>query len=233
MAPRGRNAAGKAVALSPAGVTRELIDEQRALEAMKLKVDGKTWEEIADALGYPGRKAAAAAVQRLRQGHIIEALDDFLQYEHLRLEKYTNELEQFIAELKREAEAARLNGKSYSSVTRQLPRVIEVLVKVSQERSELLGLHKKDRQEVSAQETIVLEYLPRVADASPLGEPEPRLLGNGSDEEDDPPPPASDPGLPGGREAGDQDDSPGRRDGFGEDLVRTPLGLEEAEEPTG
>lgn len=63
---------------TPDGTWPEDLDRrQTAIEAMKLRRDGKTWDEIAQLVGYSSRQAAHKAVKRVLERVEGETAEDY------------------------------------------------------------------------------------------------------------------------------------------------------------
>ncbi|ORL93430.1 hypothetical protein A5N78_04660 [Prescottella equi] len=68
--------------LKPEGIS----DRQRAVNAMQLRRDGKTWDEVADACGYADRSTAHRAVKRVLERVEGETVDDYREVVNARYE---------------------------------------------------------------------------------------------------------------------------------------------------
>lgn len=114
-----------------ASKAQQAFTAERRAKAIRLKIGGATYTEIAEALGYSSRSAAHMDVKRSLEKHVIE--------EGLAIEAW------------RELELARLDtlqqaiwDKAMSGDT----RAIEAALKILDRRSKLLGLDSAIRLEV-------------------------------------------------------------------------------------
>jgi hypothetical protein len=67
---------------TPAAAAKRIQTRQRQEEALRLKIAGATYQQIADQLGYSNRGSAAKAVQSLLDRHEFEGVE---AYRHIEL----------------------------------------------------------------------------------------------------------------------------------------------------
>ncbi|WP_438489567.1 helix-turn-helix domain-containing protein [Streptomyces sp. S186] len=114
-----------------ASKAQQAATAERRAKAIRMKIDGASYSEIATALGYSSRSAAHMDVKRSLEKHVVE--------EGLAIEAW------------RELELARLDtlqqaiwGKAMSGDT----RAIEAALKILDRRAKLLGLDSAIKLEV-------------------------------------------------------------------------------------
>ncbi|MFE9844684.1 hypothetical protein [Streptomyces goshikiensis] len=104
---------------------------ERRGKAIRMKIEGATYTEIAAALGYSGRNAACADIRRALEKHVIE--------EGLAIEAW------------RELELARIDSLQQAIWPEAMegnPRAIEAALKILDRRAKLLGLDSAIKLEV-------------------------------------------------------------------------------------
>ncbi|MFB6805474.1 hypothetical protein [Streptomyces sp. NPDC056387] len=104
---------------------------ERRAKAIRMKIDGHTYEEIAKALGYSSKGSACCDVRRALEKHVVE--------EGLAVEAW------------RELELARLDVLQKAIWPEAMdgsPRAIETALKILDRRAKLLGLDSAIKLEV-------------------------------------------------------------------------------------
>ena len=120
---------------------------------MQLRAIGRTWQEVADTLGYRSRQAAQQAVERLsdRTPPVDIEAARRMEDEELRLRRAT--LHERFFDARRRGDDA-----SLSMLNRELDRI-------STRRAKLLGLDAPDRSEVEVGVTVHQTMAEILADA--------------------------------------------------------------------
>ncbi|MFB6568378.1 hypothetical protein [Streptomyces noursei] len=114
-----------------ASKAQQAFTAERRAKAIKMKIDGASYSEIAAALGYASRSAAHMDVKRSLEKHVIE--------EGLAIEAW------------RELELARLDTLQQAIWDKAMsgdPRAIEAALKILDRRAKLLGLDSAIKLEV-------------------------------------------------------------------------------------
>lgn len=114
-----------------ASKAQQAFTAERRAKAIKMKIDGASYSEIATALGYSSRSAAHMDVKRSLEKHVIE--------EGLAIEAW------------RELELSRLDTLQQAIWPKAMsgdPRAIEASLKILDRRAKLLGLDSPVRLEV-------------------------------------------------------------------------------------
>ncbi|HUU02182.1 MAG TPA: hypothetical protein VM425_12125 [Myxococcota bacterium] len=114
---------------SPTSRTAIASAEKQA-QALELRRDGHTLQQIADALGFAGPSGAADCVQRALRATVAEPAEELRILELARLDSYLAALQKKIG-----------TGE---------PRAIEVALRVSTRRAKLLGLDAPTQMRVEA-----------------------------------------------------------------------------------
>lgn len=97
----------------------------RAQESLELRRQGKTWQEIADDLGYADRSGARKAVERLLDRTEFESVDEFRVLESDRLDA--------------------LHQAHWDKAINGDVKATELVLKISAQRCRLLGLNRPER----------------------------------------------------------------------------------------
>jgi hypothetical protein len=110
---------------------------EKGRQALELRRDGKTWDAIAEELGYSDRSGAYIAAKRLLDRTEFESVEEYRAVEADRLD-----------------EAHRIQVEALKAVvlTAQfdaVPPAVNALVKISDRRSKLLGLDAPTRVNVA------------------------------------------------------------------------------------
>ena len=66
---------------------RSLLALQRELQAVEMRIQGKSFQEIADALGYRHRESAWLAVRRAKLARLIELAELVRRLERVEVER--------------------------------------------------------------------------------------------------------------------------------------------------
>ncbi|MFF4644978.1 hypothetical protein [Streptomyces sp. NPDC001389] len=114
-----------------ASKAQQAFTAERRAKAIRLKIDGASYTEIAEQLGYSSRGSACSDVRRALEKHVIE--------EGLAVEAW------------RELELARLDllqKAIWPEATEGNPRAIETALKILDRRAKLLGLDSAIKLEV-------------------------------------------------------------------------------------
>ncbi|SHL75449.1 hypothetical protein [Streptomyces yunnanensis] len=114
-----------------ASKAQQAATAERRAKAIRMKIEGATYTQIADALGYASRSAAHMDVKRSLERHVVE--------EGLAIEAW------------RELELARLDTLQQAIWDKAMsgdPRVIEAALKILDRRAKLLGLDSAIKLEV-------------------------------------------------------------------------------------
>lgn len=114
-----------------ASKAQQAATAERRAKAIRMKIDGATYTQIAEALGYASRSAAHMDVKRSLERHVVE--------EGLAIEAW------------RELELARLDTLQQAIWPKAMsgdPRAIEAALKILDRRAKLLGLDSPVRLEV-------------------------------------------------------------------------------------
>lgn len=114
-----------------ASKAQQAATAERRAKAIRLKIDGYTYTEIAEQLGYSSRGSANSDIRRALEKHVIE--------EGLAVEAW------------RELELARLDVLQkaiWPEAMRGSPRAIETALKILDRRAKLLGLDSAIKLEV-------------------------------------------------------------------------------------
>ncbi|MEE6264885.1 hypothetical protein V2E29_04390 [Streptomyces diastatochromogenes] len=114
-----------------ASKAQQAATAERRAKAIRMKIEGATYTQIADALGYASRSAAHMDVKRSLERHVVE--------EGLAIEAW------------RELELARLDTLQQAIWDKAMsgdPRAIEAALKILDRRAKLLGLDSAIKLEV-------------------------------------------------------------------------------------
>lgn len=114
-----------------ASKAQQAFTAERRAKAIRMKINGSTYTEIADELGYSSRGSACSDVRRALEKHVIE--------EGLAVEAW------------RELELARLDVLQkaiWPEAMEGSPRAIETALKILDRRAKLLGLDSAIKLEV-------------------------------------------------------------------------------------
>ncbi|GAA3267772.1 hypothetical protein [Streptomyces lavendulae] len=114
-----------------ASKAQQAFTAERRAKAIRMKINGSTYTEIADELGYSSRGSACSDVRRALEKHVIE--------EGLAVEAW------------RELELARLDilqKAIWPEAMEGSPRAIETALKILDRRAKLLGLDSAIKLEV-------------------------------------------------------------------------------------
>lgn len=118
-----------------------IADRQRQQEAVRLRLRGYTWQEVADQVGYSSRQAAQRGAAALLDRIETEDVAAYRAVEEARLDlvwrKQLEHLEQF---------RPSQSGVGLSAVA----SAVSALVRVSERRSKLLGLDAPTKVDVGA-----------------------------------------------------------------------------------
>lgn len=135
----------------------------RRTKAVKMRLEGKTWQEIADALGLPNRGAAYNDVSRaLAQAReeLAQSAEDFREMELQRLDALTAKVHEV---LERQHVVVTPGGKIvYDGDVKLVDdgptlAAIDRLVKIGESRRKLLGLDSPAKVEHSGQVLYAVE----------------------------------------------------------------------------
>ncbi|MEV6580267.1 hypothetical protein AB0M92_19115 [Streptomyces sp. NPDC051582] len=114
-----------------ASKAQQAFTAERRAKAIRMKIDGSTYTEIAEELGYSGRNSACVDIRRALERHVIE--------EGLAVEAW------------RELELARLDVLQkaiWPEAMKGNPRAIETALKILDRRAKMLGLDSAVKLEV-------------------------------------------------------------------------------------
>lgn len=101
---------------------------QQAQQALDMRLEGKSYVKIADALAYSGPGAVYNAVQRLMDAHEVESIDELRRVECARMDEMLAGL--------------------WPAATTGNKDAVEAVVKIQTRRAKLLGLDKPQRVDV-------------------------------------------------------------------------------------
>jgi hypothetical protein len=110
---------------------RAVLTAERRTKAIQMKIEGHTWQQIADALGYAHKGSAYTDVQRALEQAVVQ--------------------QRLAAEVWRELELSRLDAMQQAIWPRLMagePRAIEVALKLLDRRAKYLGLDSAIKLEV-------------------------------------------------------------------------------------
>ncbi|WP_138996811.1 hypothetical protein [Rhodococcus zopfii] len=105
-------------------------DRVRAQQCLDRRLQGQTWQEIADAEGYADRSGARRAVERLLDRTGAELVEEYREVENARLDA--------------------LQAAHWSAAIGGDIKSAELVLKVSAQRARLLGLNRPERVSIEA-----------------------------------------------------------------------------------
>ncbi|UPK64926.1 hypothetical protein MYP14_06125 [Rhodococcus pyridinivorans] len=110
---------------------------EKGRQALELRRDGKTWDAIAEELGYSDRSGAYIAAKRLLDRTEFESVEEYRAIEADRLDEAHR--------IQAEALVQLANSRALDAI----PPAVNALVKISDRRSKLLGLDAPTRVDVA------------------------------------------------------------------------------------
>lgn len=125
--------------------TKALANDHRVLEAIEMRLQYRTWDDVARELGWSGKSAAMLAVQReqeRRRAQLNEGIDELRNREFERLEKLGLEALRVLEKdhvVVNSGTVVQHNGRDLIDSGPKLAAV-NTLVKVSESLRKLLGL---------------------------------------------------------------------------------------------
>ena len=130
---------------------------ERDAEALRLRADNKTYQQIADALGYTNRSAARKAVERALVATVREPAEEVRELQLVQLDRLAREA---LAVLEREhvlvSHGRTIYADDGSAMLDDGPilSAIDRLLKIQERKAKLLGLDSPTRVEVMSLDAI-------------------------------------------------------------------------------
>lgn len=126
------------------------VVEKRA-DAIRLRIDGLSYQTIADRLGYANRGAAFKAVEAGRREVLTEPAEELVALESMRLDAMLRNASQVL-------EAAKADGDSELGL-----KALDRQLRISDARCRLLGLNAPARAEQSGDGLLQVLFHPALA----------------------------------------------------------------------
>lgn len=111
------------------GTSQAIANKEKAVQALGLRKNGATYDQIANMLGYASRGSAYRAVQRLLKAHEVEEVDELRKLEDGRLDD-------MLVGIYKIAKAGDLGA-------------IDRILRIAERRAKLWGLDMPVKQEVT------------------------------------------------------------------------------------